>query len=266
MQERICPVCGASFTPTYPNQVCCPPTDEDRKRPGQARSRCVVAYKNARQRGTLDQLLARAVRPAQPFDCAHCGEHCIPGENVASHATKFCGKGCKAAWHAAHRPWVPSPETQALRRAARRRMAAQRELRKAASLPSTGAVWTMGWCECGEPFISRQSAAVVCSQLCAKRRGRRAYRAKHGSYEHRRRARRFGVAYEPINPREVFEAANWICGICGEPTDPEADACQPRSASLDHIVPISRGGPHLQNNVQCAHFECNCLKADALTA
>ena len=31
----------------------------------------------------------------------------------------------------------------------------------------------------------------------------------------------------------------------------------PMSASLDHIVPLSRGGTHTLDNVQLAHLACN---------
>ncbi|MCK4625025.1 MAG: HNH endonuclease [Phycisphaerae bacterium] len=33
-----------------------------------------------------------------------------------------------------------------------------------------------------------------------------------------------------------------------------------RSASLDHIVPISQGGHHTRKNVQLAHLGCNIQK------
>jgi 5-methylcytosine-specific restriction endonuclease McrA len=105
----VCAVCGREFEPRATNQRCCPPTDAERDHARsigarQARSRCAKAYSNARQRGTLDALHARGTRPAQPFDCAQCGRPCVPGSNVASHATRFCGAGCKSTWHAAHDP------------------------------------------------------------------------------------------------------------------------------------------------------------------
>lgn len=31
---------------------------------------------------------------------------------------------------------------------------------------------------------------------------------------------------------------------------------------MDHIVPLSRGGEHSLDNVQCAHLSCNCRKGD----
>ena len=74
---------------------------------------------------------------------------------------------------------------------------------------------------------------------------------------HKRRARQHGVAYEPINRLRVFERDGWICGLCGGPVARE-------DASLDHVIPISLGGPHLYSNVQCSHLICNIRKGDRL--
>lgn len=60
--------------------------------------------------------------------------------------------------------------------------------------------------------------------------------------------------------REVFERDGWVCGICTEPVDPEATWPDPLSASLDHVVPVSRGGVHVPENAQCAHLVCNVQK------
>lgn len=74
-----------------------------------------------------------------------------------------------------------------------------------------------------------------------------------GKNNDRARARQHGVAYEPINRLEVYERDGWICGICG-------DLVEKDEASLDHVVPMSRGGAHLYSNVQCAHLLCNIRK------
>jgi 5-methylcytosine-specific restriction endonuclease McrA len=34
------------------------------------------------------------------------------------------------------------------------------------------------------------------------------------------------------------------------------------SPSIDHIVPMSRGGDHVEENLQTACFRCNTLKSD----
>lgn len=37
----------------------------------------------------------------------------------------------------------------------------------------------------------------------------------------------------------------------------------PGSPSIDHILPISKGGNDTIANVQLAHFECNWIKGDS---
>ena len=60
---RICPVDGRSFEATTPNQVYCPPTDQDRAGPrnSQPRSRCTKRADNAKQRD--QDPTARPCRP-----------------------------------------------------------------------------------------------------------------------------------------------------------------------------------------------------------
>lgn len=77
---------------------------------------------------------------------------------------------------------------------------------------------------------------------------------------HRRRARHFGVEYEPVNHKRVFERDQWKCGICKRKVKPTTKHPHPRSATLDHVLPLSRGGGHTYANVQLACFECNSRK------
>jgi 5-methylcytosine-specific restriction endonuclease McrA len=83
------------------------------------------------------------------------------------------------------------------------------------------------------------------------------------SGNHRGRARHYGVAYVPgITRRAVCERDGWVCGICGGPVDPDLKFPDVMSASLDHVIPMARGGGHVWGNVQCAHFLCNSIKSD----
>ena len=63
-----------------------------------------------------------------------------------------------------------------------------------------------------------------------------------------------------INSAEVYERDRWVCGICLERVDRRLIWPDPMSPSLDHIVPLSRGGAHQLANVQCAHLSCNVRK------
>lgn len=77
---------------------------------------------------------------------------------------------------------------------------------------------------------------------------------------HRARAKRYGVEYEYVDRLRVFRRDRWCCGICHEPVDKRLKYPHPRSASLDHVIPMARGGGHTYANTQCSHWECNLLK------
>lgn len=71
------------------------------------------------------------------------------------------------------------------------------------------------------------------------------------------------MAYEYVNPFKVFERDGWRCQICGKPTPrSRRGTLHPNAPELDHIVPISKGGPHAYANTQCACRACNIEKGD----
>ncbi len=65
-----------------------------------------------------------------------------------------------------------------------------------------------------------------------------------------------------INRRAVLQRSGWRCGICGKGIkrsfawNKDDDRC----GTIDHIVPVSRGGVHEWWNVQAAHWGCNKAK------
>jgi 5-methylcytosine-specific restriction endonuclease McrA len=60
--------------------------------------------------------------------------------------------------------------------------------------------------------------------------------------------------------RRVYERDGWTCGICLKRINKRAKYPNPLSPSLDHIIPMSRGGGHQYVNVQAAHLRCNIEK------
>jgi len=87
-------------------------------------------------------------------------------------------------------------------------------------------------------------------------------RERQRRYMHERRARLLGNESEPFDPREVYERDGWICGICDLPVDPDLTCPDPRSVSLDHIVPVSLHGPHTRENTRCSHLGCNVKRGN----
>ena len=75
--------------------------------------------------------------------------------------------------------------------------------------------------------------------------------------KHRRRSRLASVVVEHIDRRIVFARDGWLCGICKLPVA-KADA------SIDHVIPIAKGGQHTYANCQTAHLKCNISKGAKL--
>ena len=91
---------------------------------------------------------------------------------------------------------------------------------------------------------------------------RQRYPAQFAAKDARRRMRVAEATVEEFDPKDVFDRDGWVCGICGDPVDPELKYPDPLSKSLDHIVPIAWGGAHSSENAQLAHLRCNILKSD----
>ena len=89
---------------------------------------------------------------------------------------------------------------------------------------------------------------------------RLAHPEKGKMYKRKRRAMKMGSNHEPYTDVYIFERDNWICGICGQKINKRLKYPNERSKSIDHIVPISKGGADAPVNVQSAHLRCNVSK------
>lgn len=80
------------------------------------------------------------------------------------------------------------------------------------------------------------------------------------------RAMMYGVSHTHVSRAAVFRRDGWRCQLCGHKVLKKAKRnrytkrLHPRTASLDHIIPMSKGGPHCEANVQCACLACNVRK------
>ena len=67
------------------------------------------------------------------------------------------------------------------------------------------------------------------------------------------------------NKRRIM-AEQDICALCGMPVDKHLKFPHPMSATIDHIIPVSKGGhPADYSNLQLAHLICNQVKSTKLT-
>lgn len=113
-----------------------------------------------------------------------------------------------------------------------------------------------------------------CSRVCERKHRNKLKNArdrengyKAGSHWHR--AKKYGVPYESgITLAKLIKRDGLRCALCGGMCNPNdhsyseyAGATYP---SIDHIIPMSKGGGHTWDNVQVAHMICNSLKSDKL--
>ena len=67
--------------------------------------------------------------------------------------------------------------------------------------------------------------------------------------------------------RKKIYATQTVCAICGKPVDFSLKPPHPLSATVDHIIPVSKGGhPSDISNLQLTHRCCNRAKSDKLLA
>lgn len=81
-------------------------------------------------------------------------------------------------------------------------------------------------------------------------------RVKKREHKHQRRARLASVHFESIPigwDKEQYADQNGRCYLCGEPLSFS-------EATRDHIIPLSRSGPHAPSNLALAHGSCNSSK------
>lgn len=230
---RECPVCHGSFTATHATKYC---SDE-----------CRMKVRSKRDHGNK-----------RTGSCAQCGAPMWVSRSSLPQGQATCLE-CRRARYA-------GADGQELRRAkAREAQAASRQRRRAEGRlkpsrpPKPPQQWNCAVC-----------GILVIAKPKSKSRGKYCPEHAHAianlAKGHRRRAAKYGVTYEWTDPRKVYDRDGWICGLCDEPVDPDLVYPDPMSASLDHVIPMSLGGPHHLDNLQCSHWLCNVQKSNRYDA
>lgn len=85
---------------------------------------------------------------------------------------------------------------------------------------------------------------------------------KYRNNDARRRAQMRNVKTESVDRNLIYTRDDRICQICLQTIDSSLQWPDPQSFSIDHIIPISKGGTHTYANVQSAHLLCNIKKGN----
>lgn len=108
------------------------------------------------------------------------------------------------------------------------------------------------------------SLCLIKADQANSARYRNKYPDKCAEARHRRRAAKKGVESESFTLADVVSQFGTNCHLCNELIDMKLPWPNPFSKSLDHIIPISKGGPHKLSNVKLAHLTCNQRKSGKL--
>ena len=97
---------------------------------------------------------------------------------------------------------------------------------------------------------------------------------KYKACKHRYRIKRRGYTLNgdaDINPITLFKRDNGVCRLCGGICDwydykisNGLKVVGAHYPSVDHIIPLTKGGTHTWDNVQLAHYYCNVRKRDKI--
>lgn len=118
----------------------------------------------------------------------------------------------------------------------------------------------IGICKiCGKEFNKRRKTSKYCSVDCQHK----------GQIKHDYSPRicpicgnKNGKPDLSITLTKLYMRDNGICSLCGKHIDFDCDSNSNDYPSIDHIIPIAKGGTHTWDNVQLACRYCNTLKSD----
>ena len=192
-------------------------------------------------------------------ECEHCNKtYEIQGRNASR--SRYCSNECRQVHSSRQRGCKPMEEYLKELERQKEETARIKEAERKAKIK------TKVCTECGETFETIRPNQLTCSKECSrlrKNRLRRHYKEK--------RYNETNLIDKDITVKVLYKRDKGICYICGGKCDFK-DHTQinghftagPNYPSIDHIIPIARGGMHAWDNVKLAHHHCNSMKSDIL--
>ncbi len=244
----------------------------------------IVARKESREK--YRQEVAKGLRTPgkasrrEKLKCLLCGQSLVKNQ------TKYCGNQCFVAakkagiqswdrtgqlesiWHRGGR-WACAPSRKPIQEMRGNMHAFLRKVRRLTGFAA------IRWRPCKECGAS--SERRICSSECqtawdnnrkARRRAAKKAYNKVAGRHFKQRAKRFGVRYIRFAKSMIYERDGYTCQLCRNPVlqtvkyNAADGKIHMRSPTIDHIIPMSKGGNHEPPNCQTACFECNSKKGN----
>ena len=192
--------------------------------------------------------------------CEWCGQAFTAPARNASRA-RFCSSECRQTWYDREvrgtRSWeeyLKELERQKEERQIRLEEKREQQLSNLKCI------------ECGGIFKGTSLHQKLCSAEC-----RRVRRNKQLRISKDKRINDDNNIDKDISLETLHKRDKGICYICGGKCDFKDYkkingyfTAGPTYPSIDHLIPIARGGMHAWDNVKLAHHHCNSMKSDIL--
>ena len=227
----ICVICGKEFTPSrYSKGLCCS-------------GACGGEYTRRIQ-----------TKPKRRAICQECGKEFEVGRECKG---MYCSVQCqgKGEGRRRHEEAVIRANQKAFIEAANRLVARKKAEKEKERQDFIKAARNIRTCqECGRTYYSAKRK-LYCSKACAEKKTNRLKldRERFAGDE---------TADYSITRLKLFRRDRGKCQLCGKRLEFIADYNAEDYPTIDHIVPVSKGGRHTWDNVQLACRRCNSAKRD----
>lgn len=111
---------------------------------------------------------------------------------------------------------------------------------------------------CGKEFETLQPSQKTCSKTCSK---------TYKNYRNDHRLNKDNIVDKDITLATLYKRDKGICYICKrkcEWNDKKGFAVGKAYPTIEHLIPLARGGKHSWSNVRLACKECNSKKSDSI--
>jgi len=274
-----CRGCGKEFTPIDPRQTDC--------KKGCGRSK--------RERQTNEWMLAN--RPNLPTEpCLNCGKPVAQYRNRRHDGgLRHCSRRCAAERLGLHEALIEANRKQMLAATWPPLDTAGPRCRLPKGCIDCGTGLRLGRCQAhaNQMFSLRQQLRTrfvwllprTCPQCSKVFKGWGQVKTlcddcRHENFRAQRkwanikRKHRMTQGSSSISPARLYELNDRMCALCHRVTDhprvwknwTNMKRWMPNAPTVDHIIPLAKGGTHTWDNVQLAHWSCNSQKSDMIVA
>lgn len=230
-----CKYCGAEFEPAHGNQKYC-----------SIECRTEALRDSKRASGRESWRRTHNYKPHEKQTCAVCGKEFTPKRKDSVQA---CSDKCRSRLRTIKR------YCNGLTGEAREEYKRQQRQARTNPKPPKVYTWYTGTCKvCGNEFRTLNPKQVTCSKECSKK-------LKYARQQHR--IPKAQLIDKDITLEALYRRDAGVCYLCGglcDWDDKHDNVVGANYPSIDHIIPIARGGLHSWGNVRLAHHLCNSVK------